>query len=73
MKTHQNKDIQLNVGNVWNIAQKEGPNIIGGPYIGGNYWVGVNEQNNGNGFGNMAYDNNGAMSNGGDHLPLVFL
>lgn len=27
------------IGNTWNIAKTEGTNIIGGPYMGGNYWA----------------------------------
>ncbi len=29
----------LNSNNSWSIEQSDGPNIIGGPYIGGNYWA----------------------------------
>ncbi|GEM_PF-1335152 len=28
----------LSTSNKWNIQKKTGPNIIGGPYIGGNFW-----------------------------------
>ena len=27
-----------NGNNIWNISKTEGTNIIGGPYLGGNYW-----------------------------------
>jgi CSLREA domain-containing protein len=29
-----------NCGNTWNDAKGPGPNIVGGPYLGGNYWAG---------------------------------
>lgn len=28
-----------NSGNQWNVSQTEGPNIVGGPYLGGNFWA----------------------------------
>ncbi len=28
--------------NVWNLSKSAGPNIVGGPYIGGNYWASPN-------------------------------
>lgn len=60
--------------NIWNIEKTEGENIVGGPYIGGNYWV--------NYSGNDAdgdyiidvispYNCDGQIKNGGDFLPLL--
>lgn len=34
-----NIQISDSAGNSWNIANKAGPNIVGGPSIGGNYWA----------------------------------
>jgi len=28
--------------NVWNLSKSTGPNIVGGPYLGGNYWASPN-------------------------------
>ena len=54
--------------NIWNTSNTTGPNIIGGPFIGGNYWsdyTGVD--NNGNGFGDTPYD----IGTNKDFLPLT--
>lgn len=31
-------DISYDTGNNWNIEKTRGKNIVGGPFIGGNYW-----------------------------------
>ena len=54
--------------NIWNITNTTGSNIMGGPFIGGNYWsdyggVDVNRD----GFGDMAYP----IGSNYDYLPLV--
>jgi parallel beta-helix repeat protein len=57
--------------NVWNVTNTTGPNIIGGPYIGGNYWsdyTGVDSD--GDGFGDTPHNITTDGSNQ-DHLPLV--
>ena len=57
-------------GNIWNTTKTAGPNIIGGPYIGGNYWsdyTGVDL--NGDGFGDQPYTN--GMTTSADYLPLI--
>lgn len=41
--------------NVWNTTRSTGKNIIGGPYIAGNYWA----KPNGTGFSQTHYDENG--------------
>jgi len=59
-----------NGSNIWNITPTFGENIIGGPFIGGNYWsdyIGID--NNGNGFGATAYNITGGTNK--DYLPLV--
>ena len=66
---HDGKDAG-NGNNFWNTTNSTGPNIIGGPYIGGNYYSdydGVDE--NGDGFGETPYDNIGGQNR--DYLPLV--
>ena len=50
----------------WNIAKTSGPNIIGGPWIGGNYWSDYTGQDtNGDGLGDTSTPFNN------DNLPLV--
>lgn len=60
----------------WNTALTSGTNIIGGSYIGGNYWA----KPDGTGFSQTAVDANGdgiadsayaVSSNNIDHLPLT--
>lgn len=64
-----------NLRNTWNIARKAGKNIVGGPYLGGNFWAGPD----GTGFSQTApdKDKNGIAdikyngTNFTDSLPLV--
>ena len=62
--------------NIWNIDKTLGTNIIGGPYLGGNYWddyIGADTiGNDGLGDTYLPHNCNGFISNGGDYLPLVF-
>jgi nitrous oxidase accessory protein len=60
-----------NGANSWSITKQTGPNIIGGPYIGGNYW---NDNPNpidanGDGLGDVPYNITGGGNK--DYLPLV--
>jgi parallel beta-helix repeat protein len=62
--------------NFWNTTKTLGTNIIGGPYIGGNFWSdynGVDTSNPSDGIGDtlVPYSSNGNIANGGDYLPLV--
>ncbi|MGD9936701.1 MAG: NosD domain-containing protein [Methanoregulaceae archaeon] len=66
--------------NTWNVAERPGPNIVGGPSIGGNYWALPNgsgfsqthPDGDGDGFCDAAYTINAgfAGSPNVDHLPL---
>jgi parallel beta-helix repeat protein len=63
-----------NGNNQWNTEKTSGTNIIGGSYLGGNYWsdyAGVD--NDGDGLGNtmLPYNSSGDIHNGGDYHPLV--
>jgi len=59
----------------FNITKTLGTNIIGGAYIGGNYWSDYNGSDLDNdGFGDeyLPYDSEGYIqSGGGDYLPIV--
>ncbi len=60
--------------NIWNITKTPGTNIIGGSWLGGNYWSNyAGEDLDGDGLGNtlVPYNSNGEIVNGGDYLPLV--
>ncbi|MEK6896155.1 MAG: NosD domain-containing protein, partial [Nanoarchaeota archaeon] len=62
--------------NYWNITKTRGKNIMGGPYLGGNFWHDYNgTDTNWDGIGdtNLPYNSNRNIQNGGDYLPLVVL
>jgi len=65
-----------NARSTWNIGKAKGKNIIGGPYIGGNFWAHIT----GDGFSQTAHDSGGGgiadaiydkEVNVIDRLPLV--
>jgi nitrous oxidase accessory protein len=70
-------NLVINTGsNTWNTAKISGTNIIGGPYLGGNFWA----QPNGTGFSQTCADGdsdgicdspNELDSNNIDYLPLT--
>jgi parallel beta-helix repeat protein len=59
-----------NGNNVWNITKTPGKNIIGGSWLGGNYWSDYNGNDaDGDGLGDTPYDIPGGANK--DYLPLV--
>jgi parallel beta-helix repeat protein len=60
--------------NVWNVTKTAGTNIIGGSWLGGNYWsdyAGMDTDGDGLGNTKVPYNSSGDIQNGGDYLPLT--
>ena len=63
-----------NGSNIWNISKTAGINIIGGNWLGGNYWsdyAGCDTNKDGIGDTMLPYNCNGKIMHGGDWLPLA--
>lgn len=62
--------------NTWNITKALGTNIIGGPYLGGNFWSDYNGSDtdyDGLGDTNLPYFGAASIDYGGDYHPLSYI
>jgi parallel beta-helix repeat protein len=69
--THNTIFEGTNIGNIWNITKTAGPNIIGGPFLGGNYWSDYGSvDTDGDSIGAMPHEMD---ANNTDYLPLCLI
>jgi len=70
-----NNDYELDsAATTWNITKTSGSNIVGGAFIGGNYWsdyTGNDTDHDGIGDTSIPYTHIGEIDEGGDYLPLI--
>ena len=62
--------------NTWNTTKTLGTNIVGGPYLGGNYWSDYKGTDlDGDKLGDtlLPYNSSGSIQNGGDYHPLIII
>ncbi|MEA2054595.1 MAG: Ig-like domain-containing protein [Candidatus Thermoplasmatota archaeon] len=62
--------------NIWNISKQAGINIVGGPYLGGNYWhdyTGIDTDGDKLGDTLLPYNSSSEIAEGGDWLPLIMV
>ncbi len=60
--------------NTWNITKTPGENIVGGSFLGGNFWsdyTGTDLDGDGLGDTLLPYNSKGNISRGGDRRPLI--
>jgi len=58
--------------NIWNVSKTSGRNIIGGHYLGGNYWSDYSgKDQDRDGLGDSAYNTSDISDDHKDHLPLL--
>jgi parallel beta-helix repeat protein len=63
-----------NGNNTWNVTKTSGTNIVGGAFLGGNFWHDYEgEDTTGDDIGDtlLPYNASGAIVNSGDFLPLL--